>query len=127
MTDPFEKEDEELVVICDSDGKRSAMRHLATVSMGNHKYHVLGSMEEDEGDGIILVREETTSDGTKEYVIASDEQEIEDVVGRFIMQAVMKMVSSVMEAEHADDGISPCGMKHRPGEFCVCEHPDFLQ
>ena len=35
--------------------------------------------------------------------------------------------ASVMEAEHADDGISPCGMKHRPGEFCVCDHPDFLQ
>jgi len=128
MADPFEREDEEeLVEICDSDGKRAAMRHLATIGMGDRVYHVLGALDEEDEHGFLLIREERTSDGAQEYIVTNDEREIEHVIGRFIMESIMHVISEAMEADEWEDGISPCGMKHRPGEFCVCGQPDYLQ
>lgn len=130
MTDPFELEDEEIVEISDSEGKRSAMRLLATISFGGKKYFVLGALSEQEDgeteQGLILLREDQTIDGAHEYVITEDESEIENVVGRFVMEAVVKMIAH-SEMENMQDDECPCGMKHRPGEFCVCDNTDFLQ
>ena len=125
MTDPFETE-EEWVELCDSNGKRASMRHLATISFSGKVYHVLGSAEEDEENGLLLVREDRTVDGVQEYVIAEDEHEIEDVVGRFVMHSVMRMIERTMQ-ETSEGQICPCGMTHRPGEFCVCDDPEYLQ
>ena len=65
MNDPFEFEEDEWVEICDASGKRSAMRHLATLSVSGKTYFVLGavSQEEDGPDGLLLVREDETVDG----------------------------------------------------------------
>ena len=130
MTDPFELEDEEWVEICDADGKRSSMRRLAEVSFGGKNYHVLGAVRQDElGDeehGSVLVREDQTVDGAQEYVITEDEEEIEHVVGHFVAQSIMKMVEHAVSLAE-NDGLCPCGMRHRPGEFCFCDHADYLQ
>ena len=125
MTDPFDTEDEEWVEICDSDGKCSPMRHLATVSFSGKVYHVLGSVDGDDEHGLVLVREDHTVDGAQEYVITEDEHEIEDVVGRFVMQSVMRMIEHAMQEAHSEE--CPCGMPHRPGEFCFCTDPNYLQ
>lgn len=129
MTDPFELEDEEWVEICDSSGKRSAMRLLATISFSEKTYYVLGGIQENaDGEpehGLLLLREDQTIDGAQEYVIADDETEVENVVGRFVMQSIMNVIAHTMEADGEED--CPCGMRHRPGEFCVCDQPDFLQ
>ena len=94
MNDPFEFEEDEWVEICDASGKRSAMRHLATLSVSGKTYFVLGavSQEEDGPDGLLLVREDETVDGVQEYVVADDESEIEDVVGRFVAHTLMQIV-----------------------------------
>ena len=129
MTDPFEHDDEEWVEICDAEGKRSAMRHLATVSVGGKNYFVLGASREAEAGvmehGLMLVREDETVDGAHEYVVAEDDEEIENVVGHFIAHAIMEMIAHA--ASIAEEADCPCGIKHRAGEFCVCDNPDFLQ
>ena len=130
MNDPFEFEEDECVEICDASGKRSAMRHLATLSVSGKTYFVLGavSQEEDGPDGLLLVREDETVDGVQEYVVADDESEIEDVVGRFVAHTLMRIVESAMdEAQEDGDDVCPCGIKHAPGEFCVCDETDLLQ
>ena len=34
-----------------------------------------------------------------------------------------------MDEAQEDDGdeVCPCGMRHAPGEFCVCDEADLLQ
>ena len=130
MEDPFEFDDEQWVEICDADGKRSAMRLLATIGFGGKNYFILGAHGENEdGDeerGLILLREDQTIDGAQEYVIADDEDEIENVVGRFVMQSIARMIEKVIPDIEADNECA-CGVKHRPGEFCVCGETDYLQ
>ena len=128
MNNPFEPEEEEWVEICDASGKRAAMRHLATLSVSGKTYFVLGSVSQDDEGGLLLVREDETVDGVQEYVVADDESEIEDVVGRFVAHTLMRIVESAMdEAQEDGDDVCPCGIKHAPGEFCVCDETDLLQ
>ena len=130
MTDPFEHDDAEWVEICDADGKRSSMRLLATIGFAGKNYFILDALREnDDGDaehGLLLLREDQTIDGAQEYIIADDDAEIENVVGRFVMQSIVKMVERTMAEASTDEG-SPCGIKHAPDEFCFCDNPDYLQ
>ena len=130
MTDPFEHDDAEWVEICDAEGKRSSMRLLATIGFAGKNYYILGAQREgedgEEEHGLLLLREDQTIDGAQEYVIADDESEIENVVGRFVMQSIMKMVARTM-AEASETEECPCGLKHSPSEFCYCDNPDYLQ
>ena len=130
MTDPFEHDDAEWVEICDADGKRSSMRLLATIGFAGKNYYLLGAQQEredgEEEQGLLLLREDQTIDGAQEYVIADDESEVESVVGRFVMQSIMQMVTSaVAEGYNPED--CPCGEEHQPNEFCYCGNPDYLQ
>ena len=131
MNNPFDLDEDEWVEICDASGKRSAMRHLATLSVSGKTYFVLGavSQEEDGPDGLLLVREDETVDGVQEYVVADDESEIEDVVGRFVAHTLMQIVENAMDDAPEDEEDAPClcGMKHAPGEFCFCDEADLLQ
>ena len=106
------------------------MRLLATISFSGKNYYVLGAVNErEDGElerGLMLLREDQTIDGASEYVIADDETEIENVIGRFVMQAVASMVAHAEDPEY-EESDCPCGMNHRPGEFCVCDNADFLQ
>ena len=84
--------------------------------------------DEDEPDGLLLVREDETVDGVQEYVVADDENEIEDVVGRFVAHTLMSIIESAAEkAGQDDEGVCACGLRHAPGEFCVCDEADLLQ
>ena len=81
MTGPFGEDelfDDEWVEICDIEGRRMSMRHLATMRLGEKTYILLeDGREEIPGEGaMMLVREDRTVDGAKEYVVSSDEQEI---------------------------------------------------
>lgn len=131
MNNPFDLDEDEWVEICDASGKRAAMRHLGTLSVSGKTYFVLGSVsqEEDRPEGLLLVREDETMDGVQEYVVADDESEIEDVVGRFVAHTLMKIMENAMDEAQEDDGdeMCPCGMRHAPGEFCVCDEADLLQ
>lgn len=124
MTNPFENEDE-WVEICDSEGNKSSLRHLATIRIDDQNYFVLGDPRELEGRveirGFLIVREEETESGEKRYVVTRDESEIQNVVGNFVIRRILREIAG--EAEE----VSPCGMKHGPGEFCVCGDPDWLQ
>ena len=130
MTDPFEHDDAEWVEICDADGKRSSKRLLATIGFAGKNYFILDALREnDDGDaehGLLLLREDQTIDGAQEYIIADDDAEIENVVGRFVMQSIVKMVERTMAEASTDEGC-PCGIKHAPDEFCFCDNPDYLQ
>ena len=130
MTDPFEHDDAEWVEICDAEGKRSSMRLLATIRFSGKNYYVLDALKEnDDGEdehGLLLLREDQTVDGAQEYVIADDKSEIENVVGRFVMQSIVKMVENAID-EAVQDSACPCGIEHGSGEFCFCDNPDFLQ
>lgn len=119
--------DEEWVEISDGEGRRASMRILSTVHMDSHDYYVLGNPKEQEGrveiDGFLIVREDETPDGAKQYVVAQDEDEIERVVGGFVVQRILRGIAEAGEEEES----APCGGHHAPGEFCVCGDPELLQ
>ncbi len=125
MTNPFETE-EEWVEVADETGEKAAMRFLGTVDLVGKHYLILAAVHQKEnGDdetGILLVRQDMTPDGAVEYVLTSDAKEIEQVVGRFIMD---EMHEAMGEAENEEELL--CGEKHAPGEFCFCGNPDYLQ
>ena len=121
-------EEIELVEISDAEGNRAEMRRLATVEYSGKLYHILGAVQEDEtddfsDDGLVLVRQDCTPDGADEYVITEDEREIEQVVGRYVIESLLDEIGEVSEGEET----WPCGENHRPGEFCYCGQNEYLQ
>ena len=134
MTGPFGEDelfDDEWVEICDIEGRRMSMRHLATMRLGEKTYILLeDGREEIPGEGaMMLVREDRTVDGAKEYVVSSDEQEIERVMGRFAAHLFeMSMQDELPELDAPETELmEACGREHRPGEFCYCDDPAYLQ
>ena len=96
-------EEIELVEISDAEGNRAEMRRLATVEYSGKLYHILGAVQEDEtddfsDDGLVLVRQDCTPDGADEYVITEDEREIEQVVGRYVIESLLDEIGEVSEA-----------------------------
>ena len=86
------------------------------------------AVQEDEtddfsDDGLVLVRQDCTPDGADEYVITEDEREIEQVVGRYVIESLLDEIGEVSEGEET----WPCGENHRPGEFCYCGQNENLQ
>ena len=61
--------------------------------------------------------------GEDEYVITEDEHEIEQVVGRYVIESLLDEIGEVSEGEET----WPCGENHRPGEFCYCGQNEYLQ
>ncbi len=61
--------------------------------------------------------------GEDEYVITEDEREIEQVVGRYVIESLLDEIGEVSEGEET----WPCGENHRPGEFCYCGQNEYLQ
>ena len=131
MTDPFDQDEllleDEWVELCDLEGHKASFRHLATIGIDERVYMILGSMRYgmDEPGALMLVREDETADGTNQYVVVKDKQEIEMVVGRF----VMRILTAHLDEDTPDvASFEPsCGCRHRPWEFCFCDDPAFLQ
>ena len=128
MSDPFDKDelllDDEWVELCDLEGHRASFRHLATIGIDEKVYMILGAMREDvdEPGALMLVREDESAEG--QYVVVRDRQEIETVVGRF----VMRVLTAHLDDEAQEESLrSACGCMHGPREFCFCDDPAFLQ
>lgn len=138
MTGPFEEDEffeDEWVDVYDAQGKKTSLRHLATVRISGNTYMILGEQEDFEEKGrLMLVREDQTVDGVTQYVVAHDEAEVERVMGHFAMHLLMDHLDELpddlvkefeqMDLEEAD---MPCGCSHRPGEFCFCGIDAYLQ
>ena len=131
MTDPFDQDEllleDEWVELCDLEGHKASFRHLATIGIDERVYMILGAMQGgmDEPGALMLVREDETADGTNQYVVVKDKQEIEMVVGRFVMRI---LTAHLDEDAPNDEPFEPaCGCRHRPCEFCFCDDPAFLQ
>ena len=138
MTGPVEEDEffeDEWVDVYDAQGKKTSLRHLATVRISGNTYMILGEQEDLEEKGRrMLVREDQTVDGVTQYVVAHDEAEVERVMGHFAMHLLMDHLEdlpdeiaqelALLDLEHAD---MPCGCSHRPGEFCFCGIETYLQ
>lgn len=128
-------EEEGWVEVRDADGKKAAMRHIATVLYGERTYLILGAVraggDGEEESGLLLVRREETEGGAVRYILAQDEEEIEHVIGGFVMRVIMEQVLDQEPEEFSDpeDHLSPdcCTQAHGPMEFCYCGDPDYLQ
>ena len=116
----------EWVVVSDGNGKTVTMRYLATVEYSGKTYFVLSSICDentfefaDEND-LLLVREELTPDGALEYVVAHEEDEIEQVFRQYVMDSLMEEIEETEETW-------ACGENHRCDEFCYCGESEYLQ
>ena len=143
MAESFEEDEffeDEWVDIYDVEGRKASLRHLATVRLGGKTYMILGEMQDDLSDRgrLMLVRQEQTVDGATQYVATHDTAEIEQVMGHFAMHLLMEHIDELpdeiaQELEQMDfaakavDMAESCGCSHRPGEFCFCGDPCYLQ
>lgn len=143
MTEPFEEEEffeDEWVDVYDVEGHKASLRHLATIRHEGKAYMILGETpEEFEQKGrLLLVREEETVDGVTQYVMVHDAPVIEQVMSRFAMHLLMDHLDDLppeiaQELEQLElsaqisDMDKSCGCSHRPGEFCFCGIPAYLQ
>lgn len=139
MTGPFGDDEffeDEWVDVYDVEGKKTSLRHLATVRLSGKTYMILGEQEDFQEKGrLMLVREDQTVDGVTEYVVTHDEAEVERVMGHFATRLLMDHLDelpdelaeelSAMDIDPMDD--TPCGCRHRPGEFCFCGIDAYLQ
>ncbi|MBQ8618656.1 MAG: DUF1292 domain-containing protein [Clostridia bacterium] len=139
MTEPFEEDEffeDEWVDVYDVEGRKTSLRHLATVRIGAKTYMILGEQEDFEEKGrLMLVRKDQTVDGMTEYVVAQDEAEIERVMGHFVMHLLMDHLGELpdelaqeLELMGLEEDVdTPCGCSHHPGEFCFCGIDAYLQ
>ena len=143
MTGPFEEDEffeDEWVDIYDVEGRKASLRHLATVRLSGNTYMILGEMQDELQDKgrLVLVREDETVDGAREYVIVHNDSEIEQVMGHFAMNLLMDHLDqlppeiadelSQMEMDLGEElALHDCGCSHRAGEFCFCGDPTYLQ
>ena len=143
MAESFEEDEffeDEWVDIYDVEGRKASLRHLATVHLGGKTYMILGEMQDDLSDKgrLMLVRQEQTVDGATQYVATHDTAEIEQVMSHFAMHLLMEHIDELPDeiaqelaqmdfAAKAVDMAEPCGCSHRPGEFCFCGNPRYLQ
>lgn len=149
MTGPFGDDEffeDEWVDVYDVEGHKTSLRHLATVRLNGKTYMILGEITDEfpEKGRLMLVREDQTVDGMKEYVVAHDPQEVEHVIGHFTMRVLMDHIDQLPEElahdlenmdlqdMQPDDPDAPeydvtCGCIHRPGEFCFCGDNGYLQ
>lgn len=127
--EPLDEEDsseEEWVEISNIEGKSASLRHLATVKIDDRVYYVLGALREFEGrieKALMVIREDLTMDGALQHVIASDEHELEQVVGHLVGHALGSRLVSLDD----DSQVGACGCRHLPDEFCYCGDPAYLQ
>lgn len=149
MTGPFGDDeffDDEWVDVYDVEGRKTSLRHLATVRLNGKTYMILGEITDEfpEKGRLMLVREDQTVDGMTEFVVAHDPQEVEHVIGHFAMRLLMDHIDQLPEelAQELESMDMPymepdayeipeqgtaCGCSHRPGEFCFCGDPAYLQ
>ncbi len=137
--DDSELFDDEWVDVYDSAGRKASLRHLATVRCNNKTYMILGSLQDDmdEKGALMLIREERTVDGATEFVIANDQGEIENVVGQFVLKVLMNHMDELpseisdeldqLDPMDWEEPVEACGCSHKPGEFCYCDDPMYLQ
>lgn len=126
--------DEEWVEIRDDEGRPAAMRHLATIQFHETLYHLLCAVRENDetqGEaGFLLIREENGADGTKQFLMMQDEEEITRMLGGFVLHTILERVSFNEPSPNVsmdETEMSSCGNAHAPGEFCYCGDPRFLQ
>ena len=119
--------EDEWVEISDTKGHTASLRHVATIRFGERTYSVLSAMREDDQLALMLVREEQTVDGASEYVLVGDEQEAEQVVERFVSHIVTEHLLDAITEGDQEDEVEACGCRHRAGEFCYCDDPQYLQ
>lgn len=129
MTDPLknEEENEEWVEISDGQGRKAALRHISAIHCGEKNYHLLGAVREGDGDegGLLLVREDHTNDGKREYVVVHDDEEIGDVLNSLLSQVLSVFHAECLGMEPEE---APCGVHHHGAwEFCFCDEPEYLQ
>lgn len=145
MTGPFGDDEffeDEWVDVYDVEGKKTSLRHLATVRLSGKNYMILGDIADElpEKGRLMLVREDQTVDGMTEYVVANDPQEVEHVIGHFTMRVLMDHMEELPEElareleqlelgsmEDMTEQESNCGCLHHAGEFCYCANPQYLQ
>ena len=119
----------EWVVVSDGSGKTVTMRYLATVEYSGKTYFILSNTENEDTfefadeSSLLLVREELTPDGALEYVVAHEEEEIEQVFGQYVMDSLMEEIEDPCETEET----WACGENHCCGEFCYCGESEYLQ
>ena len=121
-------EEIELVEISDAEGNRARCAVWLPWNTEESSIHILGAVQEERngrffGRRLVLVRQDCTPDGADEYVITEDEREIEQVVGRYVIESLLDEIGEVSEGEET----WPCGENHRPGEFCYCGQNEYLQ
>ena len=102
MTGPFGDDeffDDEWVDVYDVEGRKTSLRHLATVRLNGKTYMILGEITDEfpEKGRLMLVREDQTVDGMTEFVVAHDPQEVEYVIGHFAMRLLMDHIDQLPE------------------------------
>lgn len=132
MINPINNEEEEWVEISDMDGRKAAMRHIATVRYDGNIYFILGAVRQggdgEEAKGLLLVRMDEEEDGSVRYTATQDEGEIEHVIGSCVLGAILSHLSSEGdEAFPSFEGALPCAEQHGPMEFCYCDESHYLQ
>ena len=77
----------EIFEIHDAEGVHGGLFHLATLEFEQFTYLALGAVRENEfgkEGGIVIVRQIIEEDGTKKYAVVHEEEELKEVVPRFI-------------------------------------------
>ena len=142
MAESFEEDEffeDEWVDVYDVEGRKASVRHLATIRIHGKTYMILGEMQGDEPDKgqLMLVRQEQTSDGVTQYVVTHNEAELEQAMGHFAMHLLMDHLDelppelaqelSLLDLNDREEIPVYCGCRHKPGEFCFCGDPSYLQ
>ena len=118
-----------VVELTSPDGKVYRFRYGATIPYAGQDYVVLLEMESDpNGEEQILVTRLEEENGELSFVVAEEEDVVEQVFTKYCALSVQTAVADLPENEcgcghnHHDDEDCGCGHHHHDDEGCGCGH-----
>jgi uncharacterized protein YrzB (UPF0473 family) len=100
------------------DGQVFRFRYGATIPYAGQEYVVLLEMEDDANgeEQILITRVEEMEDGQLSFVVAEEEDVIQQVFDKYVAMTIHQAVDGLQDCD--------CGHDHCHGNGCSCHHEE---
>lgn len=107
------------------DGKVFRFRYGATIPYAGQEYVVLLEMENDANgeEQILITRVEEMEDGQLSFVVAEEEDVIQQVFDKYVALSIHNAVDGLEDC-HCGHEHCGCGHEHHHGCDCGCHHEE---
>jgi len=124
MSDPFDIENER-IEIRDDEGNLLTFKPVAIIGNDEEMYYVFGAMKTLK-DGhtrqmrLMFTKREDGNNGESRFVPCENEEEVEQIVGSYILQAMEEIAKKIAsDGNNEEENEEECRMEHSFGIYIL--------